>query len=453
MEENMFEYQGNIYCHVAVFGVGEYFKRKKKYIETYITIENYIDNDKHKVGTDLFEDGITCITPDEIKKCGIDFIVIGVEKKDIQDELVNQVNQLEIPFCMLNEIIDLFIDNYESKRKKRSEEMVKKLFNGKEGNNRLILVNTPQTSSTIGDHAISTSEILFIKKNFPERIFVEIGDVFFWENKDEIKRYIVPSDTILIQGGGYMGSLWRFRREDTIRYILQTYTINKIIILPMTMFFEDSKEGKLQCEISKIIYNSHENLTICFREKKSFELSKLILKDKIKTYLIPDTVISLNYKVKSSREKRGIAIFFKNDKETILSNQDQVKLRNWICLKGYELSDTTMFYSKTIDSAEEREKIIFDKLEEFAGFEMVITDAMHGMVLAAVSGTACVGVESLTGKVGGIYEWLKSLPYVEYANTYDEICMAIDKLLSMKTNQYEIGYLNNYFDKLKEIIG
>ena len=75
------------------------------------------------------------------------------------------------------------------------------------------------------------------------------------------------------------------------------------------------------------------------------------------------------------------------------------------------------------------------------------------MVLAAVSGTACVGVESLTGKVGGIYEWLKSLPYVEYANTYDEICMAIDKLLSMKTNQYEIGYLNNYFDKLKEIIG
>lgn len=448
----MFEYHGNTYCHVAVFGVGEYFKRKKKYIETYITIENYVDNDKNKIGIDLFEDGITCIAPGEIKKNEIDFLIIGVDKPKIQDELINQVKELEIPFCMLNEIIDLFIDKYDSKRKKQSEEMVKEFFYGKEGNHRLVLVNTPQVSSTIGDHAISTAELLFIKKNFSDRTLIEIGDVFFWENKDEIKRHIVPSDTILIQGGGYMGSLWRFRREDTIRYILQTYTKNKIIILPMTMFFEDSKEGKLQCEISKIIYNSHDNLTICFREKKSFELSKTILKNKIKTYLIPDTVISLNYKAKSKSKKRGIAIFFKNDKETILSDQDQVKLRKWISLKGHELFNITMFYPESINSAEEREKIIFDKLDELAGFEMIITDAMHGMVLAAVSGTSCIGVESLTGKVRGIYEWLKPLPYVEYANTYDEICIAIDKLFPIKTNKYENAYLNNYFDKLKELI-
>ncbi|MCI8666602.1 MAG: hypothetical protein HFG82_08025 [Dorea sp.] len=448
----MFNYKGNDYHHVAVFGIGDYFRRKNEYIKSYVNIEKYIDNDISKCGKEPLKNGIECILPEQIINYNLDFIIIGVEKARAQEELVAQLLEMDIPFCTIDEVIDLFIDDYEEKKRKKSERDVKEFFEGKKGSHRLILINTPQISSTIGDHAISTAEVLFIKNNFVDRIFIEIGDVFFWENREEIRRYIFPSDTILIQGGGYMGSLWRFRREDTIRYILQSYKKNKVVVLPMTMFFDSTDDGKLQFQISKYIYNSHEKLTVCFREKNSYKLAKAIFEEKVKTFLIPDTVTSLNYTVEQSQKKRGIAVFFKNDKETILSLYEQQKLKKWIKGRKYEVLSMSMFYPESVESPEQRQKIIYEKLDELSKYEMVITDAMHGMVLAAVSGTACIGVESLTGKVGGIYEWLKPLPYIAYAATYDEICVAMDRLKEMKFNQYENKHLNHYFEKLKEII-
>lgn len=114
-----------------------------------------------------------------------------------------------------------------------------------------------------------------------------------------------------------------------------------------------------------------------------------------------------------------------------------------------------MFYPAQIISAVDREQAVRNKMQELAGYELVITDAMHGMVLSAVCGTKCVGVETITGKVGGIYEWLERLKYVEYASQINEVYEKAVNLLGIDEEfsyENEIAYLNERFDLLEKII-
>ena len=437
---------------IAILGVGGYFHKMCKYLDPALRIVCYADNDPHKWGTSPYGNGIKCIDPEELKSREIDLVVIGVRQREIYEQLKTQAERLGFLSCSLDMLVNQYIDIYEAQRREIAEKVVTALLGDTRGH-RLILINTPQVSSTIGDHAIAAAEVLFLGKYFSEYRRVEIGDRFFWENRDEIKRQIYPSDTLLIQGGGYLGSLWRMWREDTVRYILQSYPENPVIVLPQTMFFEDCEDGRLQRNISKSIYNSHSNLIMCFREENSYELSKEILHNGVPNYLIPDTVLSMEY-TRAVKIKKAIAFCIKNDKETICSREQQDILVSWLKSQGYDITITTMFYEKPIRSAQDREQIIRSKMDELAGYQLVITDAMHCMVLAAVCGTACIGVESITGKVGGIYQWLKALPYVRYTNDLAEIGEVIKKIRPYmdQHNYYDSSLFDGYFQRLADII-
>lgn len=438
---------------IAILGIGGHFNRNRSYIDPTLSIICYADNNPDKWGTIPYENGIKCVNPGELKNMDIDLAVIGVKKGIAYDQLEDTAKKMGLPVCSLDSVVNEYIDAYEEKRRELEKAAVSKLFEGSGRGHRLILINTPQVTSTIGDHAISTAEVLFLKKYFPECQLIEIGDRFFWDNRDEIKRNIYPSDVLLIQGGGYLGSLWRMWREDTVRYVLQSFTMNPIIILPQTMYFEASEDGRLQKSISESIYNSHGNLIMCFREENSFQLSMEIL-DNVPHYLIPDTVTSMEY-TGPLKEKKAVAFCFKNDKETLVSREKQNNMILKLQEMGFDVVNTTMFLDKQIHSSEEREQIVRQKMEELAGYRLVITDAMHGMVLSAVSGTACIGVESITGKVGGVYQWLKDLPYVEYAESPFVIDDLINKIRPYmdKHNHYERARLSSYFKQLTDIIG
>lgn len=438
---------------LAILGIGGYFSEKRKYLDPALDIVCYADNDSSKWGTCPYEDGVKCIAPVEMKDREIEMVVIGIRRGKNYGQLKTQAEQLGFMTCSLNVLINQYIDVYEAKQREMSEQVVSSLFKDSAEGHRLILLNTPQVTSTIGDHAIATAEVLFLEKYFADYQRIEIGDRFFWDNRDEIKRRIYPSDVLLIQGGGYLGSLWRMWREDTVRYILQTYTKNHIIILPQTMFFEDSEDGKLQRSISGSIYNSHGSLTMCFREENSYKLSKEILDSRMPRYLIPDTVIGMEY-TGPIRSKKSIAFCMKNDKETICSREYQNKIVSELRAQGYDVVTTTMFHDEKIYSAQEREQIVRRKMDELAGYRLVITDAMHCMVLAAVCGTACIGVESITGKVGGIYQWLKAMPYVRYTANISEIIGMVGEMeiYMDQHNSYEHSQFNGYFQQLADII-
>lgn len=306
---------------IAVLGIGGYFANNRKYIDPDIHFSYYLDNDPRKWGTYPFDDGVKCISPEALM-VKPDLIVVGVDRGKMRQSLLQQGNRLGRRCVTIDELRNDYVDVWEENRKKKSKEEVERLFSGTKKGHRLILLNTPQISSTIGDHSIAVAEVCFLKERFPEREFIEVGDVFFWEHKRELAEKIMPSDVLLIQGGGYLGSLWKIRREYTVRYILQTFTENRIVILPQTMYFEDNEEGRKEQAASELIYNSHQRLTMCFREKVSYRLSDSILNANKIRYLIPDSVLSLRF-IGEKRRRHGIAICFKNDKETLSSVEEQ----------------------------------------------------------------------------------------------------------------------------------
>lgn len=446
-----FEYGGRTYKKVALLGLGNHYINFRVQVSKYIQFAYYADNNKEKQRDNAIGDGIKCIAPEKMIENGVDFVVIGPHGWEIKRKLKEQVHGLGIDHCFLDDIILDVLDNDAKEQRKERGLRTESFFEGKEGRERIILLNTPQISSTIGDHAISVAERILLKRWFPNKQIIEIGDRFLWECRDEISEYIYPSDILLIQGGGYLGSLWRPYREDTIRYILQKYPQNRIIVLPQTMYFEDTPEGHSQMMISKEIYNSHKHLTVCFREKKSYDLGSVILSSHVKKFLIPDPVTSMKLNEKVEKTNK-VAICFKNDKETIFGRKLQDQLEAFLRQRGYDVCHTTMFYSNPLQTEEERQEVIFNKMRELASYKLFITDAMHGMVLATVSGTACLAIESVTGKVGGVFEWIKGNQYVKYADAIEKVESMVEGLLKINECVYDDSVIQKEIEKLKDII-
>lgn len=74
-------------------------------------------------------------------------------------------------------------------------------------------------------------------------------------------------DLLVITGGGFLGSMWLYNAENTVREIITDYPDNKVVILPQTIFFENNERGKKEFLKTSRIYNNHDKLTICLREK------------------------------------------------------------------------------------------------------------------------------------------------------------------------------------------
>jgi pyruvyl transferase EpsO len=86
---------------------------------------------------------------------------------------------------------------------------------------------------------------------------------------------------ILLQGGGNFGDIWKSAQEFR-RKIISEFPDNQIIILPQTVFYEDIKKLKADAEL----FAKHTNLTICARDKISYQILKKYFRNDI--ILVPD---------------------------------------------------------------------------------------------------------------------------------------------------------------------
>jgi pyruvyl transferase EpsI len=64
---------------------------------------------------------------------------------------------------------------------------------------------------------------------------------------------------------------------------------------------------------------------------------------------------------------------------------------------------------------------LYRKWSEFAHARLVITDRLHGMIFAAITGTACIALDNRSGKVSGSYEFIKDLDYIRFLASPDGI--------------------------------
>lgn len=306
----------------------------------------------------------------------------------------------------------------------------------------------------VGDEAIVESSILYLKDMFFEFTLVVIDYVDTLQTLQEIKRICKKEDIIVLQGGGNIGTLY-YDAERMREFILEKFPNTTIISMPQSIFFSNDQQGKRRLDRCKKTYNSHSNFIIIAREQYSYEIMMHEFSN-CKVLLNPDIVFYLSKIINSDEinERSGIMTCLRTDKEDILKNKRFSIIHN--LAEKYDdliISDTCV--SRNIPN-EIRTNEVFSLINQFKKMRIIITDRLHGMVLAALTNTPCIVMPSIDKKVIGTYNWIQDIDFVKFINKndIDDITKIVEEMLIQKYEHYDWdSFRIKHFSDLRKRIG
>lgn len=313
-------------------------------------------------------------------------------------------------------------------------------------NKKIFLIGTPWYDN-LGDHAITLGEKFIIKENFPDHKIIDIPYNIYFSKLSKIFRFkIAPSDMIYLQGGGNLGSLYP-QEENLRRDVIKKYKRNKIIVMPVSIFFHNNNFGKSELEKSSKIYNSHNKLTIISRDEVSFNFARKYFY-KVNNILAPDAVTSLDGILSDVNvNRKGVQFFLRKDIEKVLSDDIINKIEIYLNKYNieYSVSDTTVPYEVR---EKQRKTEVFSRLIMARKARLVITDRYHGLIFSVITHTPVIVFKSFDTKISSGVKWFKDLDWVYYLSDKD-----IDKIFKI-VQYYCIGteYVVENKTKCKEII-
>ncbi|QCT70195.1 polysaccharide pyruvyl transferase family protein [Eubacterium maltosivorans] len=317
-------------------------------------------------------------------------------------------------------------------------------------NSFVVLIGSPEHGN-LGDHAISVAECLFFNDYFANKNVIEISGDVYRSNIKYIKKQIKSNDILFITGGGFLGSLW-LNEEEMVRQIIKDFPKNKIFILPQTIFFEDTEDGRNQFKISKSVYRSHDALYVFARDRNSYDFfCKEIFENNEKCFYVPDIVTYLDLEVPNTPRENRILMCLRKDKERCIQQEDKEELYKKIRQFSFEMKQIDTVVPRSV-SIKQRDKELENIFSEFQSSKLVITDRLHGMLFAAITGTPCIAFNNSSKKVEGVYEWIKYLDYVKCVQTIEEAMETMPKLLEKDNCQYSSKPLQKKFDEMADII-
>ncbi len=307
---------------------------------------------------------------------------------------------------------------------------------------KYVIAGTP-LHGNLGDQAIVLGEKEFLKDYFPRDKVIEIDGDFVRRLKAPFLKLIVGNKTILINGGGFLGDLY-MREENMVRKLIRLFPQNKIVIFPQTLYFG---EGEVEKNKTINIYEKHKNLHLCLRENYSFDLAKSLFSN-VKVYLIPDMVLYI--KRVNNKTKENTCIFcMRKDKEAILQASDVLRMKD-ICRDRFESgikeTDTVVGFNIL---EKYREKYVYGKINEFASAKCVITDRLHGMVMAYLARTEVYVFDNCNYKVKGVYNWIKENKRVHLVESVEKFEEILDTKIESDDSNVN---LHAYYDRLADII-
>ena len=306
----------------------------------------------------------------------------------------------------------------------------------------------------IGDEAIVEASVSFLRDNYPEYKLIVIDYDDTLQSLKEIRRIIKKEDKIFLQGGGNIGTLY-YDAERVREFIISKFKDIKIVSMPQSMWFSQNASGNRRLKRSRKIYNSHPDLTIIAREKYSYERMKENYTN-CRVLLNPDIVFYYSKMISDTDNalRKGVFTVLRSDGEDVFRSL-KYELLNKIGdkFKDYVIIDTCV-PRRTPDAI--REKEVRSLLNLFTRAELIVTDRLHGMVLAALAGTPCLAFPSLDDKVLGTYEWIEDIDYIQFINKVDDsdyILSSIDSMLNKDFKEYDWKtFCEKHFSNLKDRI-
>ena len=291
---------------------------------------------------------------------------------------------------------------------------------------KIYLINIP-SHGNLGDHLIAQAEFKFLQDHFPTKHIIPIttADLFF--STRLALSTIKKQDIICLTGGGFLGSIYP-AEEQRFLNIVKKYK-NKTILFPQTIFYEKSKQGKESLKRAAKIYQQHPNLYMIARDTSTFILMKehLLYKHKDRVLLTPDIALYLNSVQNSIRN--GVLLCMRNDQEKRINTKIQDYIVNCIRKEGEDITYTDTYVSYPINIHQQKEEVE-KKIQEFRSAKLVITDRLHGMIYAAITGTPVIAFDNISNKISQVYSlWLSENPCISFAHNMKEAEIFIQRFL------------------------
>lgn len=272
-----------------------------------------------------------------------------------------------------------------------------------------------------------------------------VGDLLIFEgtlefirnNKIRVKNYISEftlhdrnidtDDVLLMHGGGNLGDLYPHHQQVKEHY-LRKFPRNRIIILPQTAHFQSTQNYK---DIGKL-FRQHNDLHICLRDEKSFELAKE-LSDKL--YRLPDMAHQLYPLMAESKSSpEGTLVIGRTDDEKgnldfqsilgvhtdwpeIIQTFNDVITSFRAKQKSYRKYKLTRFTANP--SSQKWIQIVAQltslSADYFAKYEKVVTNRLHGHIFSCLLNIPNVVVDNSYGKnYSYMKAWTGTSPLTSY---------------------------------------
>ena len=302
----------------------------------------------------------------------------------------------------------------------------------------------------LGDHAIAAAE---------KKLFDQYGIKTIEISGEELQRRrelgglikLMNGRPILVHGGGFLGTIW-FPCELLLRDVIRMNPRSSIVLLPNTVYYDDTPEGHRELERSVEIYNGHPDLQIYIRESLSYQTAKEFYRN---VKLMPDMVMYLNGLEGTEKRDGGILCLRADQEKTRSEEAELAVVQQMTALFGDRVIWRDMVAEYNIP-VKARDRELQLQLDAFRHAELVVTDRLHGMVFCAITGTPCIVLDSKSPKVRGCYEWIRHLPYIRFCDDPTRIG-ELYASMPKKDLQYDNSMLMPYYqalaDKIKTVLG
>ncbi len=281
----------------------------------------------------------------------------------------------------------------------------------------------------LGDLAIGLAQKSFLEKNLQGYSVVEIRHGTTYQSAREIFKQATADDIIFLTGGGNMGTIYK-DAELQRRFLIKLFRNNPIYQFPQSVFFEDSTTGKRFHEESMQVYARHPNLTLIARDRQALSRMRASFpRNRVELY--PDTVISLSPIISTTARTDQATLSIRRDIESGIDRTIASELETELRSLGLDVIHRDTNTDNLNHALSERENSVQSIWTTYLSSRLVITDRLHGVIFCAITGTPCIAIDNLNGKVRNLIDtWFLDERYITAIDS-PSVASIIDRAVFM----------------------
>lgn len=294
--------------------------------------------------------------------------------------------------------------------------------------------------SNVGDSAIFLGELELLRA-------VHGTDPLYTSsiksNAADISR-ILPEGPIYLHGGGNFGDLWP-AHQSFREHILHRYLDRKIIQLPQSIYFDDSRSLD-RCAMA---IDKHPDFTMLVRDAKSYSTAKA--KFNCRVLMCPDAAYALGGLERTRPVAQPLLCLLRTDKESNLTPKQKNMIEaygpieDWVndlpnikskhdhliekaCVKvGFGRTFLQPTLSRIYETwARNR---VCRGVDQLSKAQLIVTDRLHVHILSALLNIPHIVYDNSYGKISQYIDaWPKDRQTASFGNIYDCLSAARDRI-------------------------